>query len=51
MLRHVDSENWADALADLRVRWAHSHFVGFVVVCLGLSLLTIFKSYHDIVWL
>ena len=23
--------DWADAKADLRLRWAHSHFVGFVM--------------------
>ena len=23
--------DWADAQADLRLRWAHSHFVGFVM--------------------
>ena len=31
---HVDSEDWsdwADAQADLSLRWAHSHFVGFVM--------------------
>ena len=31
---HADSENWsdwADAQADLSLRWAHSHFVGFVM--------------------
>ena len=30
---HADSEDWSDwshAQADLSVRWAHSHFVGFV---------------------
>ena len=31
---HVDSEDWsdwADAQADLSLRWAHSHIVGFVM--------------------
>ena len=28
---HADSEDWADAEADLSLRWAHSHFVGFVM--------------------
>ena len=31
---HADTEDWsdwADALADLSLRWAHTHFVGFVV--------------------
>ena len=31
---HADSENWsdwADAQADLSLRWAHIHFVGFVM--------------------
>ena len=31
---HVDSEDWsdwADAQADLGLRWAHSHFIGFVM--------------------
>ena len=31
---HADSEDWSDwedAQADLRLRWAHSHFVGFVL--------------------
>ena len=31
---HADSEDWsdwADAQSDLSVRWAHSHFVGFVM--------------------
>ena len=23
--------DWADALADLSLRWTHSHFVGFVI--------------------
>ena len=34
MLLHADSEDWsdwADAQADLSLRWAHSHFVGFVM--------------------
>ena len=26
-----DSDQLADAQADLSLRWAHSHFVGFVV--------------------
>ena len=25
------SSDWADAQADLSLRWAHSHFVGFVM--------------------
>ena len=32
MLLHVDSEDWSDWVdtqADLSLRWAHSHFVGF----------------------
>ena len=29
--------DWADAQADLRLRWTHSHFVGFVVSWLQLS--------------
>ena len=31
---HADSEDWsdwADAKADLSLRWAHSQFVGFVI--------------------
>ena len=31
---HADSEDWsdwADAQADLSLRWAHTHFVGFVI--------------------
>ena len=31
---HADSEDWsdwADAQADLSLRWAHTHFVGFVM--------------------
>ena len=31
---HADSEDWsdcADAQADLSIRWAHSHFVCFVM--------------------
>ena len=34
LLLHADSEDWsdwADAQADLSLRWAHIHFVGFVV--------------------
>ena len=38
---HADSEDWSDwvdAQADLSLRWAHSHFVGFVksrlILCL-----------------
>ena len=27
---HVDSEEWSDQ-ADLSLRWAHSHFVGFAM--------------------
>ena len=34
-LLHADSKysinNWADAQADLSLRWAHTHFVGFVM--------------------
>ena len=26
-----DWSDWADAQADLSVRWAHTHFVGFVM--------------------
>ena len=37
---HADSEDWSDwADADLSLRWAHSHFVGFVMrrlICQGL---------------
>ena len=29
--------DWADAQADLRLRWAHCHFVGFVMRRLILS--------------
>ena len=33
---HADSEDsdsdWADAQADLSLRWAHSHIVGFVML-------------------
>ena len=28
---HADSEDWSD-WADLSLRWAHSHFVGFVML-------------------
>ena len=38
---HADSEDWsdwADAQADLSLRWAHSHFVGFVMSRLILCL-------------
>ena len=31
---HADNEDWsfwADAQADLNLRWAHTHFVGFVM--------------------
>ena len=31
---HAHSEDWsdwADAQADLNIRWAHTHFVGFVM--------------------
>ena len=31
MLLHADSEDWADAQADLSLRLAHTHFVGFVM--------------------
>ena len=34
MFLHADSEDWsdwADAQADPSLRWAHSHFVGFVM--------------------
>ena len=26
-----DSDHWADAQADLSLRWAHDHIVGFVM--------------------
>ena len=38
MFLHADSEDWsdwADAKADLSLRWAHSHFVGFVMLRLS----------------
>ena len=42
---HADSEDsgsdWADAQADLSLRWAHTHFVGFVM-----SRLIFFSSYN-----
>ena len=37
---HADSEDWsdwADAQADLSLRWAHTHFVGFVMLRLIFS--------------
>ena len=37
-----DWSDWADAQADLSLRWAHSHFVGFVMSRLKLFL----KSMH-----
>ena len=27
----MHSEDWADAQTDLSLRWAHTHFVGFVM--------------------
>ena len=27
----MDSKDWADAQADLSLRWAHRHFAGFVM--------------------
>ena len=38
---------WADAQADLSLRWAYSHFVGFVVrrlMCLYFSLFVVFRQ-------
>ena len=34
--------DWADAQADLSLRWAHSHFVGFVISRLKLTCLVLF---------
>ena len=31
LLHNEDWSDWADAQADLSLRWAHSHFVGFVM--------------------
>ena len=45
---HADSEDWSvwvDAHADLSLRWAHTHFVGFVISWLNL---TINKSYWQL---
>ena len=28
---YADSEDWADAQADLSLRWVHTHFAGFVM--------------------
>ena len=33
--------DWADAQADLRLRWAHTHFVGFVMSLLKLCVLNL----------
>ena len=38
--------DWADAKADLRLRWAHTHFVGFVMLWL---ICQSFKQYYT--WL
>ena len=38
--------DWADAPADLRLRWAYSHFVGFVVRMLKLSILS--SGFHGL---
>ena len=40
---------WADAQADLSLRWAHTHFVGFVMLCLILIGLFITK-FQNVVW-
>ena len=40
--------DWADAQADLSLRWAHSHFVGFVMSrlnCIGYQFLVPFLSH------
>ena len=42
---HADSEDWsdwADAQGDLSLRWAHSHFVGFVMRRLNYVLYTVY---------
>ena len=50
--------DWADAQADLSLRWAHSHFVGFVMsrlICLSLficsGLTSLSTIFHDSVWM
>ena len=43
--------DWADAQADLSLRWAHSHFVGFVMsrhICTGVAPL---EPRHKKTWL
>ena len=39
--------DWADAQADLSLRWAHSHFVGFVMRRLILFMWFLFSSLHQ----
>ena len=42
---HADNEDWsdwADAQADLSFRWAHTHFVGFVMSRLSFDVLFLF---------
>ena len=60
---HADSEdswsNWADAKADLSLRWAHTHFVGFVMSRLiwaniavpGLSYTRDISTHHRSRWI
>ena len=40
-----DWSNWADAKADLSLRWAHTHFVGFVMLWLRYSPYLFHNSY------
>ena len=42
-----DWSDWADAETDLNLPWAHSHIVGFVMLCLILSFL-IFQELDSI---
>ena len=38
--------DWADAQADLSLRWAHTHFVGFVMLRLRLCVIAIIAHTH-----
>ena len=42
--------NWADAQADLSLRWVHTHFVGFVMSVLIYSVCVLTNKFDPAVW-
>ena len=47
-MRTAKTQDWADAHADLSHRWAHAHFVGFVMSRFNFVVIECALSQYDI---